>query len=116
MNKNSFFGDKYKMKHEVFTLGSVHTFLNTIVSRNARVYKKAQNFSQVERYNFRNEKNIKNLLAMKMLHNENFKDIINENQISAGYLMFTYANQEICPKCQKYEEQILMNFGKVNLF
>lgn len=113
MNKNSFFGDKYKMKNEIMTVGSVHSFLNTIISRNARVYKKAQDFNLVERYNFRNEKKIKNLHSMKLLHNENFKETIDQNQIAAGYIIFTYANQELCPKCQLYEEQILNSFGKV---
>ena len=101
------------MKNEIMTVGSVHFFLNTIISRNARVYKKAQDFNLVERYNFRNEKKIKNLHLMKLLHNENLKETIDQNQIAAGYIIFTYANQELCPKCQLYEEQILNSFGKV---
>jgi hypothetical protein len=112
MNKNTFFGDKYKMENKMFTINNIHGFLNMIISRNARVYKKAQNFNLVDKYNFRVEKEIKNLTAMKKLHNENFLDTIDANQINAGYLMFAYANEELCEKCHLYEQMILNNFGK----
>lgn len=114
MNKHTFFGDKYKMDNELFTVGNIHGFLNLITTRNARVYKKAQNFKLVERYNFRKEKQIKRQLAMKLLHNENFLDTIDANQVNAGYLMFAYANAELCEKCEAYEHLIVNAFGKVS--
>lgn len=67
----------------------------------------------VERYNFRKEKEIKKLAAMKMLHNDNFKDIIDANQINVGYLMFTHTNRELCEKCHRYEQMIIDSFGQV---
>ena len=50
---------------------------------------------------------------MKMLHNDNFKDIIDANQINVGYLMFTHTNRELCEKCHRYEQMIIDSFGQV---
>lgn len=97
----------------MFTVGNLHGFLNLIISRSARVYKKAQNFKLVERYNFSKKKQIENLTAMKKLHNENFLETIDVNQVNAGYIMFAHANPELCEKCHVYEQMILNNFGKV---
>lgn len=114
MNKNTFFGDKYKMGDKLFTVGNVHGFLNLITTRNARVYKKAQNAKFVERYNFRKEKQIKRLTAMKMLTNDNFLDSIDADQRNAGFLLFVHSNRELCARCEEFEQQVLMSFGKVH--
>jgi hypothetical protein len=114
MNKNSFFGDKYKMDNERFIRTSLHNFMNNLITRNVRVYKKAQKFKIVQTHNFRKDHKIKQQLAMKMLHNENFKFVISKEQINAGYLLFVYANRELCEKCDLYELKIIENFGIVS--
>lgn len=114
MNKNSFFGDKYKMNNERFIKTSLHNFMNNLITRNIRVYKKAQNYKLVQTYNFKKDHKIKEQLAMAMLHNENFKFIMTPQQINAGYLMFVYANKELCEKCNLYEIKIIESFGMVS--
>lgn len=115
MNKNSFFGDKFKMGNELFSRNTLHAFLSKIMHRDARVYRKAQDFRGVQTYNFRQDKKIKSQLGMKLLHNENFRQVIDRDQVNAGYLLFVFANREMCEKCDLYERKVIESFGMVGV-
>lgn len=115
MNNHHFFGRKYREPNDYLTSMDVKHFFDQIVKKKIKPYTKSQEFLPLKHENIKKEEEIKLLQAMIRLHAKNFKRIVEKGLIKFGFFIFVYAEPELCPMCQKYEQMIIENFHKVKI-
>lgn len=113
MNNHRFFGRKYKEPNNYMTWVDVHHFLGQVIKKKINPYMKAQEYLPLKHDNIKRENEISNLSAMMRLHSKNFEDEIEKKILKFGLFIYVYAEPEICPKCERYENMVIENFHKV---